>query len=447
MALEIAPLLWEVSRIHMRWTATDARTVTGRILYDTPCHVCQDNSSGKHYGIFACDGCAGFFKRSIRRARSYVCKSKNNGVNCMVDKTHRNQCRACRLNKCIGAGMNKAAVQHERGPRNSTLRRQMSLYFKDGIGDSSPSLGSVPVSSSISRVTDITSPTSTTVTTTAKPLHHLPTSLSFTPTHHNTTFPISKFPHQSLDLKLQSGSGRLPTGGTTTSRSPPELSYLGMGIGNAHSFSTSHLLAPTPKYPHEVRPLSGEETAAHESLCEAAARLLFLNVRWAKHLPAFSALPLKDQMTLLELSWRELFVLSAAQFHLPVDAASLLSGSGLTTSEAPHRLLTIMHDINLFTDVIAQLKTLAPDNTEYACLKAIVLFKTDSLKGAMACILNINTESHLFEHGELLPDEKKYLKTNYAIYKVWFAQLLKLLLNFIKIIGRVLIFTRFFRKS
>lgn len=28
----------------------------GRILTDVPCKVCHDNSSGKHYGIFACDG-------------------------------------------------------------------------------------------------------------------------------------------------------------------------------------------------------------------------------------------------------------------------------------------------------------------------------------------------------------------------------------------------------
>lgn len=73
---------------------------------DIPCKVCGDYSSGKHYNIYACDGCAGFFKRSIRRNRKYMCKAKVEGT-CIVDKTHRNQCRACRLAKCQEAGMNK----------------------------------------------------------------------------------------------------------------------------------------------------------------------------------------------------------------------------------------------------------------------------------------------------------------------------------------------------
>ncbi|KAJ6215939.1 hypothetical protein RDWZM_010439 [Blomia tropicalis] len=101
---------------------------SGRILLNIPCKVCADYSSGKHYGVFACDGCAGFFKRSIRRNRSYVCKARGSSANrCLVDKTHRNQCRACRLKRCLKEGMNKDAVQEERGPRNSTLRRQVAI--------------------------------------------------------------------------------------------------------------------------------------------------------------------------------------------------------------------------------------------------------------------------------------------------------------------------------
>ena len=98
---------------------------SSRILYDVPCKVCGDFSSGKHYGIFACDGCAGFFKRSIRRGREYGCKSGEE-ESCVIDKTHRNQCRGCRLRRCLQVGMNREAVQHERGPRNSTIRKQMT---------------------------------------------------------------------------------------------------------------------------------------------------------------------------------------------------------------------------------------------------------------------------------------------------------------------------------
>ena len=68
------------------------------------CCVCGDRASGKHYGVLSCDGCRGFFKRSIRGNMEYVCKENNN---CFIDVSRRNQCQACRLKKCLEVKMNR----------------------------------------------------------------------------------------------------------------------------------------------------------------------------------------------------------------------------------------------------------------------------------------------------------------------------------------------------
>ncbi|CAN0275360.1 unnamed protein product [Lampetra fluviatilis] len=75
------------------------------------CAICGDRATGKHYGASSCDGCKGFFRRSVRKNHIYTCRFNRQ---CVVDKDKRNQCRYCRLRKCFRAGMKKEAVQNER---------------------------------------------------------------------------------------------------------------------------------------------------------------------------------------------------------------------------------------------------------------------------------------------------------------------------------------------
>uniref|UniRef100_A0A671XDF4 Retinoid X receptor beta n=1 Tax=Sparus aurata TaxID=8175 RepID=A0A671XDF4_SPAAU len=75
------------------------------------CAICGDRSSGKHYGVYSCEGCKGFFKRTVRKDLTYTCRDSKD---CMVDKRQRNRCQYCRYQKCLAMGMKREAVQEER---------------------------------------------------------------------------------------------------------------------------------------------------------------------------------------------------------------------------------------------------------------------------------------------------------------------------------------------
>ncbi|XP_032731117.1 estrogen receptor beta isoform X1 [Lontra canadensis] len=86
------------------------------------CAVCSDYASGYHYGVWSCEGCKAFFKRSIQGHNDYICPATNQ---CTIDKNRRKSCQACRLRKCYEVGMVKCGSRRERcGYR--VMRRQKS---------------------------------------------------------------------------------------------------------------------------------------------------------------------------------------------------------------------------------------------------------------------------------------------------------------------------------
>ncbi|KAM3863776.1 retinoic acid receptor alpha-A-like [Diretmus argenteus] len=87
-----------------------------------PCFVCQDKSSGYHYGVSACEGCKGFFRRSIQKNMAYTCHREKV---CVINKVTRNRCQSCRLQKCLDVGMSKEceSVRNDRTKKKKEEKR------------------------------------------------------------------------------------------------------------------------------------------------------------------------------------------------------------------------------------------------------------------------------------------------------------------------------------
>ncbi|KAM4020015.1 retinoic acid receptor RXR-beta [Anomaloglossus baeobatrachus] len=96
------------------------------------CSICGDRSSGKHYGVYSCEGCKGFFKRTIRKDLTYTCRDNKD---CIVDKRQRNRCQYCRYQKCLATGMKREAVQEE---RQRGREREGEAEFSGTINEDMP---------------------------------------------------------------------------------------------------------------------------------------------------------------------------------------------------------------------------------------------------------------------------------------------------------------------
>ncbi|XP_004407972.1 PREDICTED: nuclear receptor subfamily 1 group I member 3 isoform X2 [Odobenus rosmarus divergens] len=71
------------------------------------CMVCGDRATGYHFHALTCEGCKGFFRRTVSKNTGLTCPFAGN---CKVNKAQRRHCPACRLQKCLDAGMKKEMI-------------------------------------------------------------------------------------------------------------------------------------------------------------------------------------------------------------------------------------------------------------------------------------------------------------------------------------------------
>uniref|UniRef100_A0A8C7ZQ47 Peroxisome proliferator-activated receptor alpha n=2 Tax=Oryzias TaxID=8089 RepID=A0A8C7ZQ47_9TELE len=87
------------------------------------CRVCADRASGYHYGVHACEGCKGFFRRTIRLKLEYdKCERR-----CKIQKKNRNKCQYCRFQKCLAVGMSHNAIRFGRMPQSEKLKLKAEM--------------------------------------------------------------------------------------------------------------------------------------------------------------------------------------------------------------------------------------------------------------------------------------------------------------------------------
>ncbi|XP_071525870.1 orphan steroid hormone receptor 2-like isoform X3 [Panulirus ornatus] len=371
---------------------------TGQPVTMDLCVVCGDRASGRHYGAISCEGCKGFFKRSIRKQLGYTCRGNKT---CEVTKHHRNRCQYCRLQKCLAMGMRSDSVQSERKP-NSFL----------GAGDRQEKEGSPPLS--INPIAGFESPTlsSSKTPVVGKDIpSQPPTSLAELHLQMAKAFegafnmePREAEWHETSngdarredDSPATNGDGDRHANEKQVKRALENLSkFNGSENGDcddSESNSTYELDGPlladslVPFNLTAPSPMPAYLNVHY--ICESASRLLFLSVHWARNIPTFQCLSQETQVTLVRGCWSELFTLGMAQCNRIMSLNTILTAivSHLTQAAAsekltPSRFKQVSDHINRLQDFVTALSKLQPDEHEYAYLKTIVLFQYENVQG------------------------------------------------------------------
>jgi len=316
--------------------------------YSDVCVVCGDKASGRHYGAISCEGCKGFFKRSIRKENGYLCRGNKD---CQVNKSQRNRCQYCRMEKCLAMGMRGDSVQSERRPgRPSLSGLKKNMKERQPFKESSIIQRNYTMSNNNTIIDD-------------KDIYQSPDLGDLEEITSEQSEIFSSL--DDLQLKL------------TKEKSPPKCPP----VFNHCSFDS---LDPCLVYFHLSCPALPPSPLNIQFVCESASRILFHSIHWARKVPVFKDMSCSIQVSILRSTWADLFILGLAQCShlLPLSdilsaIVSHLQACLVMDSFSLSRTRQLVNTLTNIKNIVNRVSNLSLDQEEFAYLRLTILFGFD----------------------------------------------------------------------
>ncbi|XP_050030943.1 orphan steroid hormone receptor 2-like isoform X1 [Dermacentor andersoni] len=363
------------------------------------CVVCGDRASGRHYGAVSCEGCKGFFKRSIRKQLAYTCRGSRD---CQVTKHHRNRCQYCRLHKCLSMGMRADSVLPTplaSPPDPTTAVTYPAPLLLTAVSHTIPGGGST-LRLSRHRVEAVQSerkPSADSASRCEKGASTLLTSVgglsshAVNMAHRQVPHATGPAQHEQQNSKASSNKdGPIPVG---TSWAPWDEDGEDQAA-DEESYSRSRLSPSSGPLISEEQalfrvtlpttPLGGALNVHY--VCESASRILFRSLIWTRTLPAFEELPASLQLALVQSAWSEIFTLGLLQCAEQMQLSTLLStvvthlnakGGPASDIMGSSQRAQVSEHVASLQRLLTAAQRLQLDDQEYALLKSLVLFCPD----------------------------------------------------------------------
>lgn len=414
-------------RIQIVTDAASVERLLGKAEVQRPqiveyCVVCGDKASGRHYGAVSCEGCKGFFKRSVRKSLSYSCRSSQD---CVINKHHRNRCQFCRLKKCLEMGMKMESVQSERKPFDIQREKPSNcaastekIYIRKDLRSPHIATPTFVTDKEGGRQAGLLDPGM--LVNIQQPLIRDDGTMVLSADSKTETSQSGLGTLANVVTSLANLTESLNNGDTSDTQQEDQFSSeitrafdtlakalnttdtgqnLSDGLdtaagGNIHVISRDQatpilevegpLLSDTHVTFKLTMPSPMPEYLNVHYICESASRLLFLSMHWARSIPAFQALGQDCNTSLVRACWNELFTLGLAQCSQVMSLSTILAAivnhlqnSIQEDKLSGDRIKQVMEHIWKLQEFCNSMAKLDIDGYEYAYLKAVVLFSPD----------------------------------------------------------------------